>query len=159
MLCTATPTLRTIAVSSKLQPSLFAPYQYCTAAPVDHVAQKHALSPKRHLLARNPLRSSFNSARAASTSAEAPTETATSGQLNPGTLDWNTFFKLRRQRRFWQLGSSVTSGAGGLVGGASVVAQNDLVCEICHTRDFTFLNTCPIHFLCSRATLEGLLSL
>jgi hypothetical protein len=41
-------------------------------------------------------------------------------------LNWNTFFKLRKTRRWYQLGSSVGSGLGGFVLRAQVLTHSDM---------------------------------
>merc|ERR1711964_372005 len=60
--------------------------------------------------------------RHASTATSPHSSTATGSDL----LDWNTFFKLRKTRRWYQLGSSVTTGIGGFVGGAQVLTMSDM---------------------------------
>src|SRR5205807_2382338 len=41
-------------------------------------------------------------------------------------LDWNTFFKLRKSRRWYQLGSSIGTGLNGFVLGAQVLSRADM---------------------------------
>jgi import inner membrane translocase subunit TIM23 len=44
----------------------------------------------------------------------------------PDHLDWNTFFKLRKTRRWYQLGSSIGTGINGFVLGAQVLTRSDM---------------------------------
>ncbi|KAH8173520.1 mitochondrial import protein pam17 domain-containing protein [Sarocladium implicatum] len=68
-------------------------------------------------LAKNPSASGANAAEVSSTAANAaPAGTAPA-------LDWNTFFKLRLQRRRFQLFFSVTTGFVGAFGGAVVLTS------------------------------------
>jgi import inner membrane translocase subunit TIM23 len=41
-------------------------------------------------------------------------------------LDWNSFFKLRKRRRYWQMGSSVATCLSATVGGIQVLTMQDV---------------------------------
>merc|ERR1712230_346527 len=138
----ATPTLRTAAIGCRLQPVLFAPYTYpttsspslrrnqstttCTGTSTTPSAPRRRVQiPKRNVT----FKPTSTVVRHASTATSPHSSTATASEASaPGSdlLDWNTFFKLRKTRRWYQLGSSVTTGIGGFVGGAQVLTMSDM---------------------------------
>ncbi|KAI9755030.1 MAG: hypothetical protein M4579_004433 [Chaenotheca gracillima] len=61
---------------------------------------------------------------ASASGAAAPSSSADAGPSE--RLDWNTFFKLRKSRRRYNLIASVVTSAGTVVGGLFVLAQQDL---------------------------------
>ncbi|PVH85789.1 Pam17-domain-containing protein [Cadophora sp. DSE1049] len=136
----ATPTLRTAAIGCRLQPTLFTPCTYpsssspslrrnqstttCTGT-TPSAPRRRVQIPKRNVT----FRPTSTVARHASTATSPHSSTATASESSaPGSdlLDWNTFFKLRKTRRWYQLGSSVTTGIGGFVGGAQVLTMSDM---------------------------------
>jgi len=122
MLCTA-PTLRTAAISCRIQPTLLTPCTYTTSsARCTDTPRTPRITLAKHNVA-------FQNTRSASTDTHSPIGTQSAPFISSETevLNWNDFFRLRRHRRFWQLGSSIGTGAGGFVGGASVLSNADLV--------------------------------
>ena len=71
-------------------------------------------------LAQNPSASGANAAEASATAGNAASGVAAG---KTPALDWNTFFKLRLQRRRFQLFFSVTTGFVGAFGGAVVLTS------------------------------------
>lgn len=141
MLCTA-PGLRTAAISCRIQPTLLTTCTYHTASPSPLRAQDSSSSttpphrrlvslPKRHVSFKKPSHTHI-SLRSASTASSSPSaaraNTTTTAANTPSDhhLDWNTFFKLRRTRRFYQLGSSVGTGITGFISGAQVLTRTDM---------------------------------
>jgi len=139
MLCTAPPAFRTAAISRRISPTLSTPCAYYTTAPslrpeATPVSPRRAPISKRHVSFSRSPKTSLISTRAASTtphsppSTQAPTSsTSTPTSTSSEVLDWNTFFRLRRTRRFFQLGSSIGTGANGFTLGASLLARSDMV--------------------------------
>lgn len=124
MLCTA-PALRTAAIGCRIQPTLFTPCTYTTTSSSSVRSKDTTTTPRIALASRNV---AFQNTRSASTATHpSGIQSAPSTSANLEVLNWNDFFRLRRQRRFWQLGSSIGTGAGGFVGGAAVLSNADLV--------------------------------
>ena len=141
MLCTA-PTLRTAAIGCRMQPTLLTPHSYHTTAPSSLRPQTQAsdssTTPRRRAVPIAKRHVSFNrpslphsSIRSVSTtspppSSQDPNPAHTTQHTLPGRLDWNTFFKLRRTRRYYQLGSSITTSLTGFVAGAQAITMSDM---------------------------------
>ena len=117
MLCTA-PTLRTAAIGCRIQPTLFPP---CTSS-IQQTNSPGARQVRKHDVA-------LQTTRSASTTTQNPLQSQSSpaSQSNSELLNWNDYFRLRRQRRFWQLGSSIGASTNGFVGGAYVLTSTDMV--------------------------------
>ena len=133
MLCSA-PNLRTAALGCRIQATLVTPSTLHTSSPTARSTDKspgnrHVPYAKRHISLNIPAKPSNIIIRSASTTtvqspADAETEkAATDSEI----LDWNSFFKLRRKRRYYQLGSSFGCGINGFIGGASVLTRSDMV--------------------------------
>ncbi|KAL5321016.1 hypothetical protein ACEPPN_011826 [Leptodophora sp. 'Broadleaf-Isolate-01'] len=133
----ATPTLRTAAIGCRLQPALFTPCTYPTTNPslrrnqstctntTTSTPRRRVQLPKRNVT----FKPTSATARHTSTATSPHSSTATSSDASAQStdhLDWNTFFKLRKTRRWYQLGSSVGTGLGGFVGGAQVLTMSDM---------------------------------
>ncbi|KAF4619050.1 hypothetical protein G7Y89_g14797 [Cudoniella acicularis] len=129
MLYTA-PTLRTAAIGCRLQPSLLSSNTFSTSAPTPLRSKDSSSTPTRRVsLAKRHVSFKKTSIRNASSISTPPptSETSTaSTQTEPDHLDWNTFFKLRKTRRWYQLGSSIGSGINGFVIGAEVLTRSDM---------------------------------
>jgi len=130
----AAPTLRTAAIGCRLQPILLTPCAYHTTSPTPLRSQDSSPNSRRRvpLAKRNvtfrPSTSAISIRHASSISTPPPsheTSTASSTQTSDH-LDWNTFFKLRKTRRWYQLGSSIGTGMGGFVLGAQVLTRSDM---------------------------------
>ena len=122
---TTTTMIRSSVTRCNLQPVLLrttaCPYSTLTSTPL-------GLRPKVH--EQPPIKpkatSSFVQKRPASTStaqqdaiaAAAASASQTAAHPELAVLDWNTFFKLRKTRRRWQLGFSVASCLSGGTAGA-----------------------------------------
>lgn len=132
MLCTA-PTLRTAAIGCRIQPTLFTPCTYTTSS----VRSSDAAAPKTSRMPLAKRNVALQTTRSASTTAAQPssvgTQPAAAATAAPSleVLNWNNFFRLRRQRRFWQLGSSIGTGVNGFVGGAAALSNANVVGAIC----------------------------
>ncbi|KAK2628204.1 hypothetical protein QTJ16_002850 [Diplocarpon rosae] len=128
----ATPTLRMAGIGCRLRPALFTTYANTANSPT--IERKHSTrsapsAPRRrvHLAKRNvALKSSSPIVRFASTAAPATTSPPQASAQSTDLLDWNTFFKLRKTRRWYQLGSSVSTGIGGFVLGAQALTSADM---------------------------------
>ena len=133
MLCAA-PTLRTAAIGCRIQPTLLTPCTYhTTSAPPlrstdsSSSTARRAPLPKRHLTFSRSVKPSASTIRSASTASEPPAPESTSTHdSTTDILDWNTFFKLRKQRRYWMLASSIGGGLNGFIGGAGLLARADM---------------------------------
>ncbi|TAQ87297.1 hypothetical protein B7494_g4394 [Chlorociboria aeruginascens] len=122
-----------------MQPTLLTPATYHTTAPNSlrtpdtcnstSPAQKRRVSLAKHnvLFKHTPsTRSSSSISSTASPSSSTPTTASSNPALPTEHLDWNTFFKLRKTRRLYQLGSSITTGIGGVMIGAQVISNTDM---------------------------------
>ncbi|EPE28083.1 hypothetical protein GLAREA_04874 [Glarea lozoyensis ATCC 20868] len=133
MLCSP-PTLRIAAIGCRMQPTLLAPNAYHTSSPTPLRAQdnpstktsRRAPIAKRHISFKKPSLT-LPTLRHASTTTNPSTSTSTTQEAHPDPehLTWNTFFKLRKTRRWYQLGSSVGSGINGFIIGAEVLTRTD----------------------------------
>ncbi|RDL40042.1 Uncharacterized protein BP5553_00021 [Venustampulla echinocandica] len=119
-----------------MQPGLLTTSTYHTTAPPlqaqdrpSTASRRRVSLPKRHVsfktsgLTTPTTRS--NSSISSSPSAEASAGT-TSSQPQQDLLDWNTFFKLRKTRRWYQLGSSIGTSLNGFILGAEVLTRTDM---------------------------------
>jgi len=124
--------LRTAAIGCRLQPSLATPCTYHTTARPPSRSQD-----EQNFRARVPLTKTStpftpqHSLVRCSSSVSPPASSETSPSATTSTqphdrLDWNTFFKLRKNRRRLQLGSSVGTSLASMVGGAQVIARSDM---------------------------------
>lgn len=137
------PPARAANITSHLEPKLGLKLQYQTAslAPIPtRMAQKPPSETKNRFLkyyALNtiPLSLSRHSSTAARSSSETPPVTAQKigNPMKSSTkiagsshLDWNTFFQLRKKRRWYQQGLSIGSSIGGIVGGAQILTSYDI---------------------------------
>jgi import inner membrane translocase subunit TIM23 len=133
MLCSP-PTLRTAAISCRMQPTFLAPNAYHTSSPTPLRAQDSSSSKasrrvpivKRHISIKKPSLTPSTLRYASSTTAPSSgTSPIPEADPNSEHLTWNTFFKLRKTRRWYQLGSSVGSGINGFIIGAEVLTRTD----------------------------------
>ncbi|KAF7878932.1 hypothetical protein EAF04_000135 [Stromatinia cepivora] len=127
------PTLRTAAASCRIQPSVFTSCTYQTAASSTplRAPDNQNPSPRRRVQVpsykRNVIfKPTSRSASTASTSTSPTKSSQTSSAAQTEVLDWNTFFKLRRTRRWFQLGSSIGTGFGGFAIGAQILTNTDM---------------------------------
>lgn len=133
LLCTASPPLRSAMLSCRLQPALFIPScNYSTTAPSSRLPDV-----QKRPLKQSPSTSSTTITRAASQLSHTsspqspPTATTTTTRTSPAAtvsdrLDWNTFFRLRKVRRRYNLAASIGSSIGTTMMGVSVLSQQDL---------------------------------
>ncbi|KAG9243128.1 mitochondrial import protein Pam17-domain-containing protein [Calycina marina] len=124
MICTA-PTLRSAAASLRVQPTYFTPCTYTTSSTVRSTDSPSLRRSQLPLTKRNIALQDTRSASTASPSS-VDTPSAAAAPATSTVLNWNDFFRLRWQRRFWQLGSSIGTGAGGFVGGAATLSNADV---------------------------------
>ncbi|KAF8866656.1 Pam17-domain-containing protein [Acephala macrosclerotiorum] len=128
----AAPTLRTAAIGCRLQPTLLTPCTYSTTSSPSPLQSKESSTvPKRRVpIARHNVafKSTTPIVRYASSVSSSPSSTPSpeSQAISSEKLDWNTFFKLRKTRRWYQLGSSIGTGIGGFMGGAQVLTRSDM---------------------------------
>ncbi|PMD64352.1 Pam17-domain-containing protein [Hyaloscypha bicolor E] len=130
----AAPTLRTAAIGCRLQPTLLSPCAYHTTSPSSlrstdsssHPRRRVPLSKAKRNVVFKPSTSVTSIRHASSISTPPPHETSTTSTQNVDHLDWNTFFKLRKTRRWYQLGSSIGTGLGGFVLGAQALTRSDM---------------------------------
>ncbi|KAF7929284.1 uncharacterized protein EAE98_005203 [Botrytis deweyae] len=127
------PTLRTAAASCRIQPSFLTSCTYQTASTTPpRTPDPQTPSSRRRVLVPNYKRnvafqSGTSSTRSASTTtSSSATKTSKSSAAQTEVLDWNTFFKLRRTRRWFQLGSSIGTGFGGFAIGAQILTHTDM---------------------------------
>lgn len=104
---------------------------------------------------RAPLPKAFHGKqyrRSASTEAT-PLSANPTGTTAPASvpLDWNTFFQLRKTRRYFQLGSSVTSSAASFLAGAQVMTQVNMDTVLSWIPADPFIAMGLITFLCGGA--------
>lgn len=86
---------------------------------------------QRSLVASNssqsaPSTSILPFARHASTTSAGPSSTSSSPPIEQPALTWDEFLKLRRTRRFINLGASVFSGLGSIVVAAPIMAEYEI---------------------------------
>ncbi|KAE9381237.1 Pam17-domain-containing protein [Stipitochalara longipes BDJ] len=131
----ATPTLRTAAIGCRLQPTLLSPCAYHTTSPPPLRTSDSSSHPrrrvpftrsKRNVVFKPSTSNSMISIRHASSISTPPPQESSTASTTPDHLDWNTFFKLRKTRRWYQLGSSIGTGIGGFVLGAQVLTRSDM---------------------------------
>ncbi|KAE8448366.1 hypothetical protein EG329_009610 [Mollisiaceae sp. DMI_Dod_QoI] len=128
----AAPTLRTAAIGCRLQPTLFTPCTYATtSSPSPLRSKESSTTPRRRVpLARRNVafKPTISIVRYASSISSSPTSTPSpeSQATTPEKLDWNTFFKLRKTRRWYQLGSSIGTGINGVILGVQVLTRSDM---------------------------------
>ncbi|RFU26159.1 hypothetical protein B7463_g10165, partial [Scytalidium lignicola] len=125
MLCTA-PNLRTAVIGCRLQPTLLTPYTYHAHFPssqrnADITAPRS--TNRRKLGSSQIVRHASSISSPQSQPSPSSTQSTSTGQER---LDWNTFFKLRRNRRWYQLGSSIGTGINGFILGAQVLTRTDM---------------------------------
>ncbi|RAL63038.1 hypothetical protein DID88_004123 [Monilinia fructigena] len=131
------PTLRTAAASCRIQPLFLTSCTYQTvASPTPLRTSDNQSSSSRHrvtvpLYKRNvSFKHTSPSTRSASTTSTrsfSPSSSShSSSTAQTEVLDWNTFFKLRRTRRWFQLGSSIGTGFGGFAIGAQILTHVDM---------------------------------
>ncbi|KAI4860340.1 Pam17-domain-containing protein [Hypoxylon rubiginosum] len=79
-------------------------------------------------IARRPARvqCQFNTPRRHASTTTAPTSAAAAAESSTPTLDWNTFFTLRKTRRRFQLASSLLTMAVGGTAGAALLVSIDM---------------------------------
>ncbi|KAI9053572.1 hypothetical protein LZ554_002526 [Drepanopeziza brunnea f. sp. 'monogermtubi'] len=151
----ATPTLRTAALGYMLQPSLFTPCTYTTTSPSFSRDQSTSAGPtasrrrvqlgKRNVTFKPSTSTTKNVSTAAATTS--PHEAAAPAPKTD-LLDWNTFFKLRKTRRWYQLGSSVGTGLGGFVMGAQALTMADMDALVSQVPLDPFITLGLITFAC-----------
>ncbi|KFY06777.1 hypothetical protein V492_07753 [Pseudogymnoascus sp. VKM F-4246] len=121
--------LRTAAVNCRFQPSLTASNSYHTTIPSKNQSQHPQANRPRLVTSKNsPSQSTSQIVRYASTTASTA-NTASTAQPSASPADqltWDAFFKLRKTRRRIQLGSSVGTSFGGMLGGAQALAVSDM---------------------------------
>ncbi|KAK6587351.1 hypothetical protein PZA11_000641 [Diplocarpon coronariae] len=128
----ATPTLRTAAIGCRSRPTLFTSCPYTATSPTPERKQStfsNPAAPRRRMqLAKRNTAFKISSpvVRYASTAASTTTTPPEASAQSTELLDWNTFFKLRKTRRWYQLGSSVSTGIGGFVLGAQALTSADM---------------------------------
>ncbi|EPQ61874.1 Bgt-259 [Blumeria graminis f. sp. tritici] len=133
---------RAATITSNLEPKLGLSLQSQTVslAPIPiRMARKSPSVPKNKFLkchASNQV--SLSLSRHSSTAARPSSESIVRAQKNDtpsqsnaqiaenSHLDWNTFFQLRKKRRWYQQGLSIGSSIGGVVGGAQVLTSYDI---------------------------------
>ncbi|PQE31091.1 presequence translocase-associated motor subunit protein [Rutstroemia sp. NJR-2017a WRK4] len=154
MLHTA-PSLRVATIGCRIQPSLITTSTYHTASPTPLRTQDTSSpSSSRHrvpLYKRNvsfkPTPQSIRPASSISTpSSSAQSSPQTSAQTE--LLDWNTFFKLRRTRRWFQLGSSIGTSFGGFMVGAQILTRADMDALVSQVPLDPFITLGLITFAC-----------
>ena len=130
MLCTA-PSVRTAALSCRLQPPLFASSNIHTCSPSSLAEAPHT-SPQRTPLSLTNRHVLFNHSQSKAIRHASTTATTTSANpVNPlastsENLDWNTFFKLRKTRRRYQLGSSIGTSSASFVAATQILINSDM---------------------------------
>ncbi|CCU74889.1 presequence translocase-associated motor subunit Pam17 [Blumeria hordei DH14] len=133
---------RAATITSNLEPKLGLSLQSQTAslAPIPtRMARKSPSVPKNKFLKRHASnevslilsRYSSTAARTSAGTIVSAQKTDTPSQSNAkkaenSHLDWNTFFQLRKKRRWYQQGLSIGSSIGGIVGGAQVLTSYDI---------------------------------
>ncbi|CZT49853.1 probable PAM17 Presequence translocase-associated motor subunit, required for stable complex formation between cochaperones Pam16p and Pam18p [Rhynchosporium secalis] len=154
MLGTTTPTLRTAAIGCRFQSTLLTPCAYTIASPSIRRHQStctNTTTSKRRvqLPSRNiTLRPTSANPRHASTATPPSSSTPSSSDESTQVLDWNTFFKLRKTRRWYQLGSSVGTGLGGFVGGAQILTMSNMDALVSQLPLDPFISLGLITFTC-----------
>ncbi|CAG8950301.1 hypothetical protein HYFRA_00006794 [Hymenoscyphus fraxineus] len=131
MLYTA-PTIRTAALGCRIPPSLLAPNPYHNTTVTPRGAQdasnpvpRRVAVAKRHISFQRP-NLTPPSIRSASTITTPSPNDPEQDQTPPEHLNWNTFFKLRKKRRRYQLASSIGSSATAFVTGAQLLTTTDM---------------------------------
>ncbi|CAD6441518.1 d54f2052-21c7-47ec-8ee1-faa9c2bcf635 [Sclerotinia trifoliorum] len=127
------PTLRTAAATCRIQPSVFISCTYQTAASSTPLRAPDNQNPSSRRRVQVPsykrnvtFKPTSRSASTASTSTSPSKSSQTSSAAQTEVLNWNTFFKLRRTRRWFQLGSSIGTGFGGFAIGAQILTHTDM---------------------------------
>lgn len=94
--------------------SVYSSAQRPTAVTLSHLSQQTLSSP------------AIPFARHASTTSTSPSATTTTSQLEQPALTWDEFLKLRRTRRYINLGASVVSGLGSIAIAAPIMAEYEI---------------------------------
>ncbi|RDW68569.1 Pam17-domain-containing protein [Coleophoma crateriformis] len=158
MLCSA-PNLRTAAMSCRMQTTLLTPTSYHTSSPSSslrsqepsHIpARRRVTLAKRNVTFRPTVQCLRQASSISSASSTSSSSSASSSKTSTGAeiLDWNTFFKLRKTRRWYQLGSSIGTSFGGFVAGAQVLTRSDMDAIVSQIPLDPFLTLGLITFTC-----------
>ncbi|KAH8815488.1 mitochondrial import protein Pam17-domain-containing protein [Xylogone sp. PMI_703] len=123
MLC-APPSLRTAVIGCRLQPTLLTYSAHISSSQKSTDITAPLSTNRRKLGDSQIIRHASSIANQTSPSSSQSSTQSTSN--SPETLDWNTFFKLRRNRRWYQLGSSIGTGINGFILGAQVLTRSDM---------------------------------
>ncbi|TVY32104.1 Presequence translocated-associated motor subunit pam17, mitochondrial [Lachnellula subtilissima] len=167
MLYTA-PTLRSAAMSCRLQPTLLTSSSFHTGTPAplrvpDSSSTRRVPLSKRHVSFRKPAMctSSISVRYASSVPNPSPITAASTNTTRPAKpstrpsdqerLSWNTFFTLRKTRRRYQLGSSITTSLTSFVGGAEILLASDMDSLVSQFPLDPFITLGIITFLCGGA--------
>ena len=155
----STPTVRTAALGCRVQPTVLTSCTYHTSTPSTcrstdsstAITHRRVPFPKRNVTFR-PTSPKIRCASSAS-SAPDPAASAAESADNKSTelLDWNTFFRLRRKRRFFQLSSSITTSALGFVSGASLVTSTNMDALVAQLPLDPFISLGLMTFTCAGA--------
>lgn len=158
MLTTA-PTLRTAALSCRVQPTLLTSCTYHTTTPSPNrstdsstiITRRRVQLPKRNVI----FKPSTQTIRYGSSASSAPGSAAAGAQASDNKpseiLDWNTFFRLRRRRRLFQLTSSITTSAVGFVSGASIISSSNMDALVSQLPLDPFISLGLMTFTCAGA--------
>ncbi|RDW64701.1 Pam17-domain-containing protein [Coleophoma cylindrospora] len=159
MLCSA-PNLRTAAISCRMQTTLLTPTSYHTSSspstslrsqePSHIPARRRVTLAKRHVTFKPTVQCLRQASSISSASSTSSSSSASSSKTPTGAeiLDWNTFFKLRKTRRWYQLGSSIGTSFGGFVAGAQVLTRSDMDALVSQIPLDPFLTLGLITFTC-----------
>ncbi|TVY22148.1 Presequence translocated-associated motor subunit pam17, mitochondrial [Lachnellula hyalina] len=167
MLYTA-PTLRTAAMSCRLQPTLLTTSSFHTSTHTPLRVQDSSSTcrvplSKRHVSFKKPAicTSSISVRYASSVPNPSPITAASTNTTRPAKpsprpsdqerLSWNTFFTLRKTRRRYQLGSSITTSLTSFVGGAEILLASDMDSLVSQFPLDPFITLGIITFLCGGA--------
>jgi mitochondrial import inner membrane translocase subunit TIM23 len=158
MLSTA-PALRTAALSCRIQPTVLTPctYHTSTPSPIRSTESSTTITPRRvYFPKRNvTFKQTSQTVRRASSASSASGAAASSAQGSDNKptelLDWNTFFRLRRKRRLFQLTSSVTTSAMGFVSGASLITSSNMDALVSQLPLDPFISLGLMTFTCAGA--------
>lgn len=155
----AAPTLRTAALGCRMQPTLLtsSPYHTSTSNPSRStdssttITRRRAPFSKRNVTFK-PASQRVRCASSTSSASESAASAAQSSNNKPSEiLDWNTFFKLRRKRRFFQLSSSITTSAMGFVSGASLISSANMDALVSQLPLDPFISLGLMTFTCAGA--------
>jgi mitochondrial import inner membrane translocase subunit TIM23 len=128
--------LRTAAIGCRLKPSISSTCTYHTATQTPKRTRDASSAYCRRpilQMATGPLVftpsypiSRYSSSISSPTSDQHAAPSASTTPPTDNHLNWNTFFKLRKSRRRYQLGGSVCTSLFGMVGGAQSLAHSDM---------------------------------